>query len=90
MAKYKIEISLTAERQLKRIHRENAIRILKAISLLANEPRPHGVKKLSGYEHVYRIRVGDFRVLYEIDEHRILIIILKIGHRREIYRGRAQ
>ena len=90
MAKYKIEISLTAERQLKKIRRENAVRILKAISLLAGEPRPYGSKKMSGYEHVYRIRVGDYRVLYEIDENRILIIILKISHRREIYRGRAK
>jgi mRNA interferase RelE/StbE len=86
MAKYKIEVSATAERQLKKIRREDTIRILRSISLLADEPRPSGCRKLSGYDDIYRIRIGHYRVIYEIDGKRIIIVILKIGHRREVYR----
>jgi mRNA interferase RelE/StbE len=86
MAPYKIEVSATAERHLKRIRREDKVRILRAISLLANEPRPSGCKKMSGYDYIYRIRIGNYRVIYEIDGKQIIIIILKIGHRREVYR----
>jgi mRNA interferase RelE/StbE len=86
MARYRIEVSATAERQLKKIRREDAVRILRSISLLAREPRPDGCRKMSGYDHFYRIRVGNYRVIYEIDGKRIVVVILKIGHRREIYR----
>jgi mRNA interferase RelE/StbE len=86
MAHYKIEVSATAERQLKKIRREDKVRILRAILLLAGEPRPDGCKKMSGYDDLYRIRIGNYRVIYEIDRKRIIIVILKIGHRREVYR----
>jgi mRNA interferase RelE/StbE len=87
MAKYRIEVSATAERQLKKIRPEDKVRILRSISLLASEPRPGGCRKMSGYDNIYRIRVGNYRVIYEIDGKRIIIVILKIGHRREVYRG---
>jgi mRNA interferase RelE/StbE len=86
MAQYKTEVSATAERQLKKIPSEEAIRILRSISLLAADPRPAGCRKLSGFESIYRIRIGNYRVIYEIDDKRILVIILKIGHRKDIYR----
>jgi mRNA interferase RelE/StbE len=86
MAQYRIEVSTTAERQLKKIQREDVVRILRSISLLAGEPHPSGSRKLSGYENIYRIRIGNYRVIYEIDGKRILVVILKIGHRRDIYR----
>jgi mRNA interferase RelE/StbE len=86
MAQYKIEISASAERQLKKIRREDTVRILRSISLLANDPRPIGCRKMSGYDDVYRIRVGNYRVIYEIDGKQITIVILKIGHRKEVYR----
>lgn len=86
MAQYKIAISATAERQLRKISREDAIRILRSISLLAVDPRPAGCRKMSGYEDIYRIRIGNYRVIYEIDGKRIVIVILKIGHRKDIYR----
>ena len=86
MTSYRIEVSATAERQLKKIRREDKVRILRAISLLANEPRPDGCKKMSGYDDIYRIRIGNYRVIYEIDGKRIIIVILKIGRRREVYR----
>ena len=86
MAQYKIEVSASAERQLKKIRREDKIRILRSISLLAGDPRPVGCRKISGYDDIYRIRIGNYRVIYEIDGKRIVIVILKIGHRREVYR----
>jgi mRNA interferase RelE/StbE len=86
MTPYRIEVSGTAERQLKKIRREDKVRILRAISLLADEPRPSGCKKMSGYDDIYRIRIGNYRVIYEIDGKQVIIVILKIGHRRDVYR----
>ena len=59
---------------------------MRSISLLAGDPRPDGCRKMSGYDDIYRIRIGKYRMIYEIDGRRIVVIILKIGHRREIYR----
>ena len=86
MTKYKIEISSTAERQLGKINREDQIRILRSISLLAHNPRPAGCRKMKGYDDLYRIRIGNYRVIYEIDGKRIVVIILKMGHRWDVYR----
>jgi len=86
MTKYEIEVSSTAERQLKKFKREGQIRILRSISFLAGDPRPAGCRKLSGYDTMYRIRVGNYRVIYEIDGKRIVVVILKIGHRGSVYR----
>ena len=60
--------------------------MLRAIQALAAEPRPRGSRKLRGHEDVYRIRVGVYRILYSVEPERLLIIILKVGHRRDIYR----
>lgn len=56
---------------------------------LEDAPFPRGARKLTGYEDVYRIRVGRYRILYSVDGHRLVIIILKIGHRKDIYRRSA-
>jgi len=86
MASYKIEISATAERQLRKIGRETLTRIMTAIEDLATNQRPRGRRKLRGFDDVYRIRVGKYRVIYSLDEKSVLIIILKVGHRKSIYR----
>lgn len=83
---YRIEVSATAERQIRRLDRDDQLRVLRAVRDLAAEPRPRGCRKLRGYEDVFRIRVGLFRVLYSIEKERILIILLKVGHRKDIYR----
>ena len=51
-------------------------------------PRPSGCKKLSATENAYRIRVGDYRVLYEIQDRRLVVLVVRVAHRREVYRGR--
>lgn len=87
MAKYSVEISATAEKELKKLGRDDEIRLLRRISLLADDPRPDGCRKMSGYDHLYRIRVGRYRVIYEIDGENVIVIVLKIGHRRDNYPG---
>lgn len=86
MANFRIEVSATAERQIRKLRRNDQIRVLRAIRDLADEPYPPGSRKLRGFEDAYRIRVGTYRVLYSVQAARVLIIILKVGHRRDIYR----
>lgn len=87
MASYRIEISATAEKQIRKLSRDDQIRVLRAIRPLATTPNPPGARKVRGYDDVFRIRVGTYRILYRVEGRRLLIIILKIGHRREIYRS---
>ena len=86
MASYEIEISRSAEKQLRKLPRTDQERILNAILPLADDPLPRGARKLSGYDDVFRIRVGHYRILYSISSGKLVVIILKIGHRRGVYR----
>lgn len=86
MSDYRIEVSATAERQLRKLARADQLRIVKAIRALAHEPRPRGCRRLSGYDDVYRIRTGVFRILYSVEDARLLVILLKVGHRKDVYR----
>ena len=86
MARYRIEISRTAERQLKKLRREDQRRVVKAMLGLADDPRPKGSRKLAGYDDVFRIRVGRYRIIYSIAGKKLVIIILKIGQRKDVYR----
>ncbi len=86
MAKYSVEVSATAEKQLRKLDRVAQVRVFRAICGLANDPHPRGCRKLSGFEDVFRIRVGTYRVLFSLEEHRLVVIILKVGHRRDVYR----
>jgi mRNA interferase RelE/StbE len=86
MARYRIEISQTAERQLKRLRQNDRRRVVKAMLALAEDPRPRGSRKLTGYDDVFRIRVRQYRILYSISGKKLVIIILKIGQRRDVYR----
>ena len=86
MARFKIEITRSAEKRLRTLPRDDQERLAKAMLALAEEPRPRGSRKLSGYDDVLRVRVGSYRILYSLAEKRLVILILKIGHRREIYR----
>ena len=86
MASYDIEISRTAEKQLKRLPQDDRQRIVRAILSLCDDPFPRGSRKLSGYDDVFRIRVGTYRVLYSVSERKLIIIILKLGHRKSVNR----
>ncbi len=86
MARCSIEITRTAEKQLKKLSRNDQRRVVKAIVALADDPHPRGSRKLTGYDDVFRIRVGQYRVLYSVSGRKLVIIILKIGHRKDVYR----
>lgn len=83
---YEVEISRTAEKQLRKLPRDDQQRIVEAIWPLAEDPHPRGSRKLSGYDDVFRIRIGRYRVLYSVSRGKLVVIILKIGYRRDIYR----
>jgi len=83
---YRIEFSRRAERQFKKLPREVQVRIKPRIDTLANNPFPRAVKKLSGEENLYRLQIGDYRFIYQVQKRALLILVVKVGHRREIYR----
>lgn len=85
---YRIELSHAAARQLRKLESSARRRVQAAIELLAEEPRPPGAKKLVGGAGEWRARTGDYRIVYEIDDGVLLILVLAVGHRREIYRRR--
>ena len=82
---YKVEILRSAQKQLAKVDRQDRPRVVSAVRGLASNPRPRGSKKLSG-RSAWRIRVGVYRVIYEIFDDRLLILVVTIGHRREVYR----
>jgi mRNA interferase RelE/StbE len=86
MSKYRIEVSASAEKQLRKLQKSDQVRVVRAIGALAQQPRPRGCRRLQGYDGVFRLRVGSFRIIYSIEDRRLLIIILKLGRRKDIYR----
>jgi mRNA interferase RelE/StbE len=86
MAAYQISISKPAQKQLDKLQDSTADRIIDAIYDLADEPRPSGCKKLKGREG-YRIRVGDYRIIYEVFDHVLVIEVVSLGHRKDIYKS---
>lgn len=85
MGEYKINIKRSAEKELESLPDKIHDKVVSRLLLLKNNPRPQGVKKLRG-ESGYRIRVGDYRVLYDIDDENNVLEIYSIAHRREVYR----
>jgi len=83
---YTIEVAPTAERQIKALPKSIRTQIGRRIDKLAADPRPHGVEKIAGEENLYRIRSGDYRILYEINDQELLVLVVKIGDRKEVYR----
>jgi len=86
MTEYRIQISATAERQLKRLRKDDQRRVVHVVKKLAGEPRPRGCRKLHGYDDVYRVRVGVLRVIYAVEDDCLLLLVLKVGHRKAVYR----
>jgi mRNA interferase RelE/StbE len=85
--RYQIDFLPSARKELSSLPRDAQERIGKKIDFLSINPRPHGVEKLEGKrDSFYRLRVGDYRILYEIQDEILLILVIKVGHRREVYR----
>ncbi|PHM07297.1 type II toxin-antitoxin system RelE family toxin [Nostoc sp. 'Peltigera malacea cyanobiont' DB3992] len=86
---YEVKFSKGAKKQFRKLPLDVQERIQTKINDLAIEPRPNGVKKLQGDDNSYRIRVGDYRVVYELDDDVLIVTVIKIGHRSEIYKDES-
>jgi mRNA interferase RelE/StbE len=82
---YEVALAPAAARQLRKFDPQVRRRIQAAIELLATEPRPPAATRLIGGAGEWRVRTGDYRIVYEIEEERLLVLVLSAGHRREIY-----
>ncbi len=82
---YTIKYKPAASRQLAKLNKSIQARLKPKIKALANNPRPHGAIKLQGYENRYRIRVGDYRILYEIWDNVLVVVVTEVGHRSGVY-----
>jgi mRNA interferase RelE/StbE len=86
MAEYRLTVARSARKDLEKLQTNIADRIVNEIALLASEPRPQGGVKLHGQKNLWRIRVGDYRVIYAIDDAQRWIDISIVRHRRDVYR----
>ncbi len=83
---YKVIFKPSADRALSKLPVEAQRRIVRAADALAVEPRPHGVVKLAGDENLWRVRVGEYRIVYEIHDGQLIVLVLRVAHRRDVYR----
>ena len=83
---YKIEWKQSAKKELKKLKKAVIPRIIKVVESLSINPHPTGSRKLQGSEHLYRVRLGDYRIVYSVENKILLIEIIRIGHRKDIYR----
>lgn len=87
MARYRLSIKRLASRELEAVaQKDDRRRLVTRIEALGTNSRPPGCEKLAGYADQYRVRQGDFRVVYSIDDAERIVVVFKIGHRREVYR----
>ncbi len=84
--KYAVRLDSRARKTLDRLPGDVYGRIIRKLKAIEDDPRPPGVEKLTGMEDLYRVRVGDWRIVYAIRDRELLIIVIRIGHRREVYR----
>lgn len=86
MSRYALEFTTPAARQVRKLDPQARSRIRVATDGLRDEPRPAGVKALTGSPGLLRIRVGDWRVIYRVEDARLVVLVVEVGHRREVYR----
>jgi mRNA interferase RelE/StbE len=88
MASYELILRESVAKDLRALPNADVVRILERIRGLAQDPRPAGCEKLSGQER-YRIRQGVYRILYEIQATRLIVVVVKVGHRKDVYRSQG-
>ena len=87
MANYRLLVKSSAAKEIENVgSKMDRRRIVARIGGLATEPRPKGVEKLAGYDDRYRVRQGNYRIVYSIDDSRLEVTVFKVGHRRDVYR----
>ena len=84
---YTIKFKPTAARQLAKLPKTIQVKIARKIDSLAIAPHPQGTVKLRGGDDLYRLRVGNYRIIYQVKNDQLLILVVKIGHRKEVYRS---
>ncbi len=85
MTRFRIEFTTAAAREIRKLDPQIRRRILAGVADLERDPRPHGCRKLAGYDNAWRIRVGDYRVLYEVIDEQVLVTVVRVAHRRAVY-----
>lgn len=85
---YRVEIKASAVKEIAALPGREQRRVIRAIESLAAAPRPPGARKLSGSEDVYRVRVGDYRIIYQVFDKVLVVQVVRVGHRRDVYRRR--
>ena len=86
MTTYHVDIARRAVKALVALPRREQQRIRAAIDLLADNPRPPGCVAMTGEAYAYRVRVGDYRIIYEVLDDRLVVQVVRVGHRRDVYR----
>jgi len=86
MTKFRLSFKASVAKDLRQIPKRDVQSILKRIEGLADDPRPNGSEKLSGQER-YRVRQGTYRIVYEVREQELVVMVVKIGHRRDVYKA---
>jgi mRNA interferase RelE/StbE len=85
MARYELRFKNSVIKDLRALPRSDVAKVLERIDALRDDPRPPGSEKLSAQER-YRVRQGSYRILYEIEDQQVVVTVVKVGHRREVYR----
>jgi len=84
--RYAVQFKPSARKALLKLERPIQRRLIEAADALADDPRPQKVEKLSGEQNLWRIRVGEYRIVYEIQDRQLFVLVLRVAHRREVYR----
>ena len=85
---YRIEVSKSAGKEIAALPKRGQRRVVSAIEALADNPRPRGIRKITGTEDAYRLRVGDYRIVYQIADNVLTVFVVRVGHRKDVYRRR--
>lgn len=88
MRRFAVEFTTAAAREVRKLDPQIRSRVIDAIEGLADDPRPATARKLVGFTDAWRLRIGDYRVLYEVIDESVLVTVFKVGHRRDVYEDR--
>ncbi|WP_062265265.1 type II toxin-antitoxin system RelE family toxin [Endozoicomonas arenosclerae] len=86
MSRYSLRWKRSALKELKKLPKTTVVKLVALAESLELEPFPSGCKKLSGTEHTYRVRSGDYRIVYQVQSGQLIIEVVKVGHRKDVYR----
>ena len=87
MRPYVVELTTAAAREVRKLDPSIRRRIIARLQELETDPRPPGVRKLAGFDDAWRVRVGDYRILYEVRDDVVLVTVFRVAHRRDVYEG---